>query len=432
MTRVFSLTRGLSFCLLLLSVAPVWGQTADEAPKKPLGWKAGAASVVITPSENLWMAGYSARKKPAEGTAQDLFAKALALEDETGQRLVIVTMDFIAVRRSLRDKVAARCLADRQLPAERLLMNASHTHSGPELSAPPGFEEQTKRYQAILEDSLVQVIGQAIDRLAPASVSYSHGRCGFAMNRRWPSEGTFKNHPHSDGPVDHDVPVLCIHNADQKLEAIAFGYACHNTTSSSATLPPDPPKYLFNGDYAGYAQQALQQAYPDAVALFVMGCGGDQNPYPRNGEMPGKLPLELAEHHGKTLACSAVAAMLAGRREITGTIQATAGEITLDREGKPSHGYLIQAIRLGDFLTLVALSSETVVDYSLRLKREIKSPAVWIAGYSNEMSGYIPSRRVVIEGGYEAQGHYALDVEERIVGKVHELLGALDKAASSN
>jgi hypothetical protein len=77
-------------------------------------------------------------------------------------------------------------------------------------------------------------------------------------------------------------------------------------------------------------------------------------------------------------------------------------------------------------MTLVALSGETVVDYSLRLKQEIKSPVVWVAGYSNEMGGYIPSRRVAIEGGYEAQNDYTLDVEERIVGKVQELVRELE------
>ena len=424
--------QALFFILWLAIVAPTQGQTAATSSDEPLTWKAGAASVVITPQENLWMAGYAARKKPAEGKAQDLFAKALALEDEAGQRLVIVTMDFIRVPRSLRDKVSARMLADRKLPPERLLMNASHTHCGPDLNAPKGFEEKTQRYAKTLEDSLVRVIGEALDRLSPASVSYSHGRCGFAMNRRWPSEGKYQNHPNSDGPVDHDVPVLSVRDADGKLRAVAFGYACHNTTLISTTLPPEPPRYLYNGDYAGFAQQAFQQAYPEAVALFVMGCGGDQNPYPRNGEMPGKLPLEMAAHHGQTLANSAVAAMLAGSRPIRGKILATTGEVVLDRnEGKPSHSYLIQAIRLGDSLTLVALGSETVIDYSLRLKREIKSPIVWIAGYSNEMIGYIPSRRVAIEGGYEAQMNFKLDVEQRIVGKVHALLSELDQSSAS-
>jgi hypothetical protein len=183
---------------------------------------------------------------------------------------------------------------------------------------------------------------------------------------------------------------------------------------------------MFNGDYAGFAQQALQQAYPGAVAMFVNGCSGDQNPYPRNGEFPGKLPLEMAEHHGKTLAGSVVAAMLAGSRPLAGPIRTTFGEVELSRNnGKPTHVYPVQVIRLGDLLTLVALGSETVVDYSLRLKAEIDSPAVWIAGYSNDYSGYIPSRRVAVEGGYEAQNDYMLDVEERIVGKVHELVRSM-------
>lgn len=421
----------LLLVVLLTTASRCSAETAGEDEKAKLSWKAGAASVVITPQENLWMAGYSARKKPADGKAQDLFAKALALEDRAGQRLVIVTMDFISVRRTLREAVARRCQADRGLAPQFLMMNASHTHCGPELSPHKGFEEKTERYRQTLEDALVQVVNRAIDNLAPASLSYTHARCGFAMNRRWPSQGTYKNHPNSDGPVDHDVPVLCARDADGKLVAIAFGYACHNTTLISTTLPPEPPKYLFNGDYAGFAQQALEKAYPGAVALFVMGCGGDQNPYPRNGEMPGKQPLEMAEHHGNTLAYSAQTAILAGSRPIAGRILATIGEVPLERNDKPPHQYLIQAIRLGDDLTLVALGSEAVVDYSLRLKQEIKSPVVWIAGYSNEMGGYIPSRRVAIEGGYEAQMNFKLDVEQRIVGKVHQLLGELDKAAAA-
>ena len=316
---------------------------------------------------------------------------------------MLVTTDLIGIRRNVRDAVAERCQAEYKLPPERLLLNASHTHCGPEYRPRAGREQEAERYQAFLEQSLVQIVGQALERLAPASVAYARGRCGFAMNRRRPSERGYINRPEYDGPVDHAVPVLCVHDADKKLVAVAFGYACHNTTLSSVTLPPEEPRYMFNGDYAGFAQRALQQAYPDAVAMFVNGCSGDQNPYPRNGEVPGKLPLELAEHHGKTLAYSVVAAMLAGSRPLTGSIDAAFGEVELTRNNdKPTHIYPVQVIRLGDLLTLVALGSETVVDYSLRLKSEIESPAVWVAGYSNDYSGYIPSRRVAVEGGYEA------------------------------
>ncbi|NQV25526.1 MAG: hypothetical protein HQ518_14295, partial [Rhodopirellula sp.] len=88
--------------------------------------------------------------------------------------------------------------------------------------------------------------------------------------------------------------------------------------------------------------------------------------------------------------------------------------------------YPVQAIRFGDDVTLIALGTEVVVDYSLRLKSELSrpdGPAIWVAGYSNVYSGYIPSRRVLLEGGYEAQSRpWHPDLEERIVQKVQDIL----------
>ena len=164
--------------------------------------------------------------------------------------------------------------------------------------------------------------------------------------------------------------------------------------------------------------------------MFVNGCSGDQNPYPRRAEVPGLLPLELAGHHGRTLAYSVIAAMNAGTRPIDGSIHASIDDVELMRNaGKPSHAYPVQVVTLGNAVTLVALGSETVVDYALRLKQEIKAPLVWVAGYSNDYAGYVPSRRVAMEGGYEAANDFTLDVEDRIVGKVHDLLRALEEAS---
>jgi hypothetical protein len=246
------------------------------------------------------------------------------------------------------------------------------------------------------------------------------------MNRRLPSPTGFQNRPNSEGPVDHDVPVLAIYGAEGKLRTAAFGYACHNTTLSSVSKPPEEPRYLINGDYAGFAQQSFEQMFPGSIAMFVNGCSGDQNPYPRHAEVPGMLPLELAAHHGRTLALSAAAGIQSVQRPITGKITAAIGEVTLTRNNdKPKHDYTAQVIRLGDEVTLVALSSETVVDYSLRLKREIGTPVVWVAGYSNDVVGYVPSRRVAGEGGYEAGYDFTFDVEEKIIKLVHELAASL-------
>jgi len=416
--------------------APALGQSTTvgdkAAPAAPaLLWKAGTATAVITPKESMWMAGYAARKKPSEGVARQLYAKALALEGIDGKPFVLVSTDLIGIRRDVRDTVAERCRSEFDLPPERLLLNASHTHCGPEYRPRAGREAEAGAYQELLEQTLTRLIGEALAHRKPATVAYARARCGFAMNRRRNyalpvDDENAKRAPTYDGPVDHDVPVLTVRDDAGKLRAVAFGYACHNTTLSSVTVPPDEPRYLFNGDYAGFAQERLQQAYPEAVAMFVNGCSGDQNPYPRRDEVPGLLPLELAEHHGRTLAYSVIAAMNAGTRPLAGSIRAAIGDVELPRNAdKPSHTYPVQVVHFGDAVTLAALGSETVVDYALRLKHEIKAPMVWVAGYSNDYAGYVPSRRVAVEGGYEAANDFTLDVEDRIVGQVHGLLTSL-------
>jgi hypothetical protein len=426
--KVFSASLVASIILNSLCLAQ------EASPPAAIPWKAAVAVAKITPEVDMWMAGYAARKKPSEGVAQDLYAKAVAFEDEAGQRLVIVTNDMIGVRREIRDNVARRCQAEYKLAPESLLMNASHTHCAPEYRPRSGRGDEGAKYQKFYEDTAVALVGEALANLKPAKLSYAKSRCGFAMNRRknylLPADDiNAKRAPTPDGPVDHAVPVLCVNDALDKPIAILFGYACHNTCLSSVTSKPAEPKYMFNGDYSGFAQKKLQETYPGVVAMYVNGCSGDQNPYPRHDALPTVLPLQWAEHHGTTLAYAVVAAIQAGPRPVVGPLRMAIEDVELVRNNdKPGHKYPVQVVRFGDFLTLVALGSETVVDYSLRLKQEIHTPAVWIAGYSNDYSGYIPSRRVAIEGGYEAANDFQPDVEERIVGKVHELLSRLESA----
>lgn len=434
-------------------------------PAQETAWKAGAAAVRITPEHSLWMAGYANRNKPSEGTALDLNAKALALEDPAGTRLVIVTCDLIGIPRNLRDRVAEDARSTFGLPTEALLLNASHTHCGPVVRTGPSImfdlaPEQQRRieeYHAGLRHKLVVLVGQAIADLGPARLGYSHARAGFAMNRRLPTEKGFQNSPYPDGPVDHDVPVLRVERPDGKLRAVLFGYACHNTTLSF---------YQFCGDYAGFAQQGIEEAHPGTTALFMTGCGGDQNPYPRG-------TLALAQQHGRALANAVDAALLPKSRPVRGPLRWALDEVTLefampssrealmalaeskdkgeqrraryfldtlDKKGAIdlSYDYPIQVIRFGQDLLLVALAGETVIDYALRLKRELTGAPLWVAGYSNDVFGYVPSVRVLKEGGYEGGGAFRLStlpgpfapsVEERIVAKVHELVRRTQSSA---
>ena len=445
-------------CLLVALIVAVWIAPAEAQPREA-EWKAGVAAVVITPKESLWMSGYAARKKPSEGTAQELYAKALALEDSSAQsRLVVVTLDLIGIPRTLRDRVAAQVEQQHRLPPARLLLNASHTHCGPVVRSGGAAlyelaDEQAARiekYVAGLEEKLVALVGQALADLAPARLGYQHARCGFAMNRRLPTDKGFQNSAFPDGPVDHEVPLLRVEARDGKLRAVLFGYACHNTTLSF---------YQFCGDYAGYAQEYLEQSHPGMKALFLTGCGGDQNPYPRG-------TLDLAKQHGRALANAVEAALLPKARPVRGPLRVLLEEVTLDfapppgrdawlkllesadpfdrqrakrflaelaKHGKiqATYAYPIQVVQFGSDLTLVALAGEVVVDYALRLKRELPGMPLWVSGYSNDVFGYVPSQRVLQEGGYEGggamrltplPGPFAPTVEERIVARVHALV----------
>jgi hypothetical protein len=392
--------------MLIQSCVVMAGEPATEM------WRVGVATVRITPERPLPMAGYAGRKEPAEGTEQDLFAKAIALDDGAGGRTLWITLDLIGVTADLRQVVARRVEETVGLASAALLINASHTHCGPEY-----VHADATDYRRFLEDALVDLAGRAVMSLAPATVTYGSARAAVAMNRRTPTRERTLNHPNPNGPVDHAVPVLGVRDAEGMLRGLVFGYACHNTTMGFR-------RWL--GDYAGYAQQYLEQDHQGVTALFMMGCGGDQNPYPRS-------ELKYAERHGRTLATAVEAAIEVNQnpprhqRAVSGTIRTALEmiELPFTDAARPPHRYPVQVIRLGDAVLLVALGMETTVDYALRIKAEFTTPdgpAVWVAGYSNDYPGYVPSRRVLLEGGYEAESRpWDPGLEERIIAAVHTL-----------
>lgn len=445
------------FCLCLLADLSSRASAETTAP-----WKAAAGAMAITPDEPVWMAGYASRNKPSEGKIHDLFAKVLVVEDSAGNRLAIVTTDLIGITPQLRSGVEA-IAGKHGLPPEALLMNASHTHCGPELRGDrlvrfgidAKYAAMSHAYVRQVATQIGDLIGQTIERLKPSRLIYSHARAGFAMNRRLPTASGFINSSNPDGPVDHDVPVLRVEAADGKLTAILFGYACHATTLSFQQLC---------GDYPGFAQAYLQESHPGAVAMFLNGCSGDQNPYPRR-------TLALAQQHGRALANGVETALeTKSTREIVGPLSVALEYTALEFSGPPSreaieaevsssnkyerfHGqalleeleqtgevrteydrFPIQVVQFGDDLTLVAICGEVVVDYSLRLKRELArsdQDLIWVAGYSNYVFGYLPSGRVLREGGYEGAramtyttfpGPFDPTVEDRVVAKVNELV----------
>jgi neutral ceramidase len=409
-------------------------------------WNAGVATIDITPDRSLWMAGFARRKQASQGMALPLHAKALALQAGTGNPVVLVTTDLLGLTARITDRVAAAIQKRHRLRRAHLLFNASHTHCGPvvdeqlsvayDLTAEQWSDIRT--YTAKLEEQLIAVVSEAIKRLAPAHVAYARGEAAFAANRRVGFKPL--------GPVDHSVPILRIGNARGALVAIVFGYACHNTTLGDGFVQ-------YHGDYAGVAQSELEKRHQGATALFVAGCGADANPSPRG-------TLELVQAHGVALA-DAVDRATPVSTTVAATVRTGYGTVDLpfvgsearerwkqqlkvepvylqrydalmERQGPlpAKQAHPVQVWKLGA-INLVALGGEVVVDYALRLAREYKNETMWVAGYSNDVFGYVPSLRVLREGGYEGgdamiyygrSGPFTEDVEDLIIAKIKDLM----------
>ncbi|WP_080056413.1 neutral/alkaline non-lysosomal ceramidase N-terminal domain-containing protein [Spirosoma aerolatum] len=390
------------------------------------GWKAGAASVLITPKESQWQAGYASRTHAADGTLHDLWAKALALEDETGHRAVLVTTDMLGFPKVMSDRIRERLNSQFHLTKAQIILNSSHTHSGPVLDNalqdiyPLDAREQETidRYSRWLEAQIVTLVEQAFQKLEPAVLSAQNGVTRFQVNRRNNKEGALLEQTELKGPNDYAVPVIKIANASGQLKAIVFGYACHPTVLDL---------YQWSGDYAGFAQLELEKTHPGVTALFFQGAAGDQNPLPRR-------TIPLARQYGQELAAAVERVLNEPMQNLTPQLRTAYSEIQLPLSAPPSEadltktiqeseGYLkrwatrmlaekrqgktfishypypVQVWQLGN-QPILSFGGELVVQYTIDCKKRF-GPHIFVMGYSNDVMGYIPSTTILQEGGYE-------------------------------
>ncbi len=429
----------LVICFLLASSHQLPAQAqSDQAPAA--GWYAGLAKIDITPEQPMPMAGYGARgAKHAEGQTTPLWAKAMVIRDATNREGVIITLDLVGIDRSLAQQLCKQLNDQWGYTRSQVLISTSHTHSGPVVGKnlrtlhydllEDADRKLVDAYEQTLLNKVIQCVAQAHERLQPVELAWTSGFETFAVNRRNNKEpevpakrvaGTLV------GPVDHSVPVLAVRH-EQKLVGVLFGYACHATTLGGQR---------WSGDYPGHAQQYLETAYPDSVAMFWAGCGADQNPIPRRDE-------PLAVVYGERLGKAVQLALDGVMKPLTASLHTDYQEVDVpfaelpnqailteqaqsqDRYAKAraqmllerlqqapldkTYPYPISVWQIGD-VQWIALGGEVVVDYSIRLKREraaatMRLPeSIWVMGYAHDVMAYIPSVRVLNEGGYEGGG----------------------------
>ncbi len=413
----------------------------------------GVAKVDITPTHPVRLSGYGNRREEFEEVSQAIWAKAIAIgaDDDARGAAVLITVDNCGIPASMRRELGERLLKKAGIEPDRLAICFSHTHAAPCLKGalvnifssdvPTAHQKNIDRYSSELLDHMEKVALAALAERKPSRISMGVGSAGFARNRRglW------------GGPVDHSLPVLFVHSAEgNKLRAVFANYACHATTLSFNKV---------HGDWPGTAMVGIERDHPGVVALIGIGCGADMNPIPRG-------TLEHAVQHGEEITAEVSRLLGAERTSVRGTIRSKMKDISLPLAPPPSREelqvmaaserqnvayaakrnlerldrgealakavpYQVQAWTFGDDLAMVFLPGEVTVDYQLRLKTEFDGARMWVNGYSNAAPCYIPSRKVLSEGGYEGESamvyydqpaKFAEGVEELIIAAVHEVL----------
>jgi len=444
--------------LVLLTIAIIFcisGLYSAEYSSDNKGWKAGVSKTIITPSQNMWMAGFGFRDKPSEGSLHDLYAKALVLEDASGNRSVLVTSDLLGFPKGMSDRIRRRIEEKHNLSKSQIILNSSHTHTGPVLlnalydiyPLQAGDKKRIEEYSAWLEDKVVDLVSSAIEAVEPVRVYSGQGVVRFQYNRRNNNASLLNRLTELEGPNDFAVPVIKVESEDGDVMAVTFGYACHPVVLGF---------YQWSGDYPGFAQRELEKLYPGATALFFQGAGGDQNPHLRQ-------TVEVAQQYGKELAASVDRVLNEEMKELSPVLTTAYSEVDLSLTPAPTadelsrmvenvtgypkrwaermlteiksgksqltaYPYPVQLWQMGDQL-LFSLGGELVIEYSIALKR-IFGNDIFVMGYSNDVMDYIPTVRILREGGYEgasAQMVYGLpatweaDIETEIMNGVVEL-----------
>ncbi len=437
----------LPFALAMLCLLAACAVRRALSPPLP---SVGVARVDITPDYPTRLTGFAARKIESDGVAQRIHAKALVIGTDAEGPAVLVTVDNLGVSDAIRTELLRRLAGDTRLTPDRLAICSSHTHSAPMIAGvapnifmadlPPDQQARVDRYTRELTVKLEQVIRAALADRRPGRVEWTQGKVGFAMNRRGKPIA----------PVDHDLPVLRVTSPEGSVRAVFVSYACHCVTLGLNTI---------HGDWAGSAQLAIEADHPGAIGLVAIGCGADQNPNQRGTP-------DLADAQGRAIADEVKRLFHGMWKELPAPPVARTKRIALDFDKLPTRAewealatnkaqqisfhakknlarldrgeklptelpYLIQTWNFGTNLALVFLPGEIVVDYGLRLKREFDGTRLWVHGYANDDPCYIPSERILQEGGYEGGSamvyydrptKFAPGLEDKIVSTVHELL----------
>jgi neutral ceramidase len=420
------------------------GEGSPQAFAGVGGLRAGVARATITPPLGSPLVGFADRGD-SSGCHDELTATALVLESGA-LRLALVACDLLYIRGAAEMKRAISKAAD--IPAERVLLTASHTHYGPALDSqqesaaalvPASKRPLVEAYRQNLIYSLAGVVAAACQRLTDAVIGWAEGTSFIGINRRERlPDGSIILGNNPGGPCDRRVLVARIDRADGRPLAVLLNTACHGVSLGSECTE-------ITADFPGVARDLIERE-TGATCLFLQGAAGNINPTlmgwdwtyarrlglslgaegarlfwtarPRPGRglgfagmrqmLPALMPATLAE--AKALVAE-LRAELEGSDDgeslgrtwaqwrLTRAIRAAdalAGSTTL-----PPVPAELAAVRIGEDLAMVTSPGEVFTELGHEVVAQSPFSGTAFCGYTNEAIGYVPTTAAYAEGGYE-------------------------------
>lgn len=382
----------------------------------------------ITPRFPFVQHGFAARHDPAIKVHDELYATAAVLS--ANSVIVVISLDLISGDRNFEQALYAALYHDHHIPSDRIILSYSHTHGALGLGDFDGEEVPGCR-EAVL-GVIGDLVNETMRNLRGAEMSLCRSRSDFGICRRYPSPEGILLKPYDDPEsADHNLYLLKFEDEDG-IRGILWNYACHPTSCGSDNLE-------VTADFPGAVRSLLETEYPGAGVMFLQGCGADVNPVisVSGGSFAGLTPDRMAEGAGR-LADEITEAVNKGEWRSTDIcIKAVSEEIILPCENRdrcfweriaddprqpdyrrtdarkailkydrgeltPGLPFIIKCIRLAEDLRIICLEDEIVNGYGKKIRERLAGDTITL-GYTGRICSYIPTARMLREGGYESE-----------------------------
>ncbi len=447
---------------------------------------AGAAHVKLDPPVGLAMLGYGNRVGVSAGVHDDLAAQALVLSDGAN-KVAIAGVDLLAIGIRIADDIRERVAARTGIPADSILVCATHTHSAPSFNifATPRADAKPAKgrdleWERALPEKIASAIIQADENLEPAILRSGSAQFTLGVHRRLlRPHRQVQTAANRSGPADARVEALGAYRADGTAIAFLMNYPCHGVVLCEDNL-------LYSRDWPGFAMDEIETAAAASggsrpVSIFIQGATGNIDPRSRGN-------FEVAEQHGRAMGRAAFDALdhapsvsegkIAARKiELNLKLKDLREELALAREcaeqtqasldnHRGGTGYQLKRLHDHHSQSLAALSAlevleeqnrrdrrvnittrelatamtvvtvgnlafvgipgELFVELGLSLKTNPHFAQTFVAGYCNDLIGYIPTGAAYPEGGYEVDtARIAAGSGETIVNTALAALAAM-------